>query len=121
MWQILLLTIIISFLDSIYLFFNKGLYANILPESSVINILYAYLAWFSIALAIYFLIISRPDFSLITALKTAPFLGFAIYCSFNATNMILFKDIWSLKISAIDTLWGCSLITFATAIISFIK
>lgn len=53
---------------------------------------------------------------LIYALLYGGFLGFAMYSTYNFTNLALLKD-WSVKLSLLDLGWG----TFATALTSVIS
>ncbi len=124
MIKILLLVIIVSLLDSIYLFLMQK-YTKIynIQESlsSFREFIYSYGIWFIIALTIYYLIVSRPDFKLSTILKTAPILGITIFGIYGLNNMLCFPDKWSWSLVGIDIIRGITLVTISSIIISFIK
>jgi hypothetical protein len=125
MIQIIVLIIIISLLDSFYLFFlqkyGKFLYNNIEFSNSFISVIYAYLVWFLIACAIYFLIISRPDYTFTTILKTAPILGIVLFGINGFSQMIISPEKSSFMIIGIDIIRGIILVTLSTFIISLYR
>ena len=122
MIKILLLVIIVSLLDSIYMYImQKYTTIYIIEQSSLVHLLYSYIIWFTIAMSIYFLIVSRPDFSFKTILKTAPLLGIAIFGIYGLNNMLSLSDKWSWKLVGIDIIRGIILVTFSTIIISFFR
>lgn len=123
MIQILLLVVIVSLLDSIYLYLmQKHTTIYTIPQpASMIQLVYSYIIWFTIAISIYFLIVSRPDFSFATILKTAPLLGFAIFGIYGISNVLSLADKWSWNIVGIDILRGIILVTISTIIISFFR
>lgn len=125
MIQIFLLTAIVSLLDSIFLFLTQkylpSLYGSVIPPESMISLVYVFASWFSIGMAIYFLIVSRSDFSLITILKTAPVLGLAIYGIYTLANYSLNPEKWSLKLVGIDIVRGVIILTLSTVIFSFFR
>lgn len=125
MIQIFLLTAIVSILDSLFLFLTQRylgfLYSAALPAESYISLLYIFASWFSIGMAIYFLIVSRSDFNLLTILKTAPILGFAIYGIYSLSNYSLMPEKWSLMFVGIDIVRGILVILIATLIFSLFR
>ena len=125
MIQIFLLTAIVSILDSIFLFLTQkylpSLYGSALPAESFISLAYVFASWFAIGMAIYFLIVSRSDFSLLTILKNAPILGFAIYGIYTLSNYSISPDKWSLKLVGFDIVRGIIVVTFSSFIFSLFR
>ena len=126
MIQIFLITAIISIIDSIYLFLSQKylpfLYLVVQPaKDSYINLLYIFSCWFFIALLIYFLIVSRPDFNFLTILKTAPILGAAIFGLYTLSNYMMNPEKWSFMMIGIDIVRGIILVSLSTIIFSFFR
>jgi uncharacterized membrane protein len=126
MIQIFLITAIVSIIDSIYLFltqkFLAGIYQKAQPATdSYINLLYIFICWFFIALAIYFLIVSRSDFDFLTILKTAPVLGAAIFGIYTLGNYISNPEKWSFTMVGIDIVRGIIIVSLSTIIFSFFR
>jgi len=126
MIQIFLITAIISIIDSIYLFLSQKylpfLYLIVQPASdSYINLLYIFGCWFFIALLIYFLIVSRPDFNFLTILKTAPLLGASIFGIYTLSNYMMNPEKWSFMMIGIDIVRGIILVSLSTIIFSFFR
>lgn len=125
MKQIFFLTAIIAILDSLFLFLTQSytgtLYSAILPEKSTIRITYIFACWFCIGISMYFLIVSRPDFRLLTILKTAPVLGFIIYGIYSLGNHIANQEKWPLSFVGIDILRGIIIITTSMIIYGFFR
>jgi uncharacterized membrane protein len=72
-------------------------------------------------MSIYFLIISRPDYSLKIILQTAPVLGFAIFGIYGLSNMFCLRDKWPLSMVFIDIIRGIILVTISTIIIAYFR
>lgn len=125
MIQVFLLTAIISILDSIFLFLTQKylpfLYGSALPGESMISIIYIFACWFAIGMAIYFLIVSRSDFSFLTILKTAPVLGFAIYGVYTLANYSINPEKSSLLLVGIDLVRGIIIVTLSTMIFALFR
>lgn len=126
MIQIFLITAIVSIIDSIYLFllqkFLPNTYSKALPVTDTyINLIYMYGCWLLIGLAIYFLIVSRPNFDLSNILKTAPVLGGAIFGIYTLANYIINPEKWSFLMVGIDIIRGILLVSISTIIFSFFR
>jgi uncharacterized membrane protein len=125
MIQIFLLTALVAILDSLFLFFTQKyagfLYSSVLPQESLMNIVYIFACWFCIAMAIYFLIVSSSDFSLLNILKRAPILGLAIYGIYSLSNYTLNPEKWSLTFVGIDIVRGILIVMISTIIFSLFR
>ena len=113
MFQIIILSIIIGLIDSSNIITNFN-YKKI-SEMSYTNLLYLYSVWLTIAVLIYFFIINRQNYSLISIFFNGPLLGFGIYWIFNILNIMLNPSI-KLNVAIYNTLWGIILITLSTLI-----
>jgi uncharacterized membrane protein len=72
-------------------------------------------------MAIYFLIVSKSDFSFLNILKTAPILGLAIYGVYSLSNYTLNPDKWSLAFVGIDIVRGILIVMISTLIFSLFR
>ena len=110
--NILLPTIILLFLDSIFLFFSKKMFdeqiASVQRVSIQINYVGVILSYLFIILGLYFLII-KPKRSVYEAF----ILGVVIYGVYETTNYATLKR-WNPKIVIMDTLWGGILLSTTT-------
>jgi hypothetical protein len=126
MIQIFLIIAIVSIIDSLYLFLTQkylpSIYLAAQPlTDSYINVLYIFACWFLIALLIYFLIVSRPDFNFLTVLRTAPLLGAGIFGIYTISNYMINPEKSSLLIAGIDIVRGIILVSLSTILFSFFR
>jgi uncharacterized membrane protein len=112
MINILKLSIIVLFLDSIFLYFSKNLFnkqiIQVQNSELKLNINGAILAYIFIIFSLYWFIIKDRK-----SIKDAFFLGLSIYAIYEYTNYALFKN-WQIKTTIIDTIWGGVLFGLST-------
>ena len=113
MFQIIILSIIIGLIDSSNILTSYN-YKKI-SQMSYINLLYLFSIWLTIAILIFFFIINRQDYSLLSILFNGPLLGFGIYWIFNILNIMLNPSI-KMSLGIYNTIWGMILITSSTLI-----
>jgi hypothetical protein len=111
--NIIFLTLFLSIFDTIYLYNNRELYQDFIIDIKKDNIIYCFLIWFVISLAIYFLVIENEP-CIFNIIKKSFILALSIYITFNLTNYLILKNKWTKKIAFYDTLWGVFLIMFAS-------
>lgn len=125
MIQIFFLTALVAILDSLFLFltqkYAETFYSSVLPQESLINILYIFTCWFCIGMSIYFFIVSRPDFSLANVLKSAPVLGLTIYGIYSLSNYTTNPEKWSLTMVGIDIVRGILIVMISSLIFSLFR
>jgi hypothetical protein len=119
--KIFSLFIIVSLIDLIFIrsinTFIPKIYPHIKPNAKQISIVYLF--WFLIALAIYFLIVSKPDFNLKTLIKSAPLLGIFIFLIYALSNFYNLSEKWNwmmLGTIGMDILRGIILVTFSCGV-----
>ena len=113
MFQIIILSIIIGLIDTSNILSTNNF--KKIRQISSINLLYLYSVWLTLAILIYFFIINRQNYSLLTILFNGPLLGFGIYWIFNILYIMLNPSI-KLSLGIYNTLWGMILITSSTLI-----
>ena len=117
--DILKLTVIFTFLDSIYLYLMKNNFFTMIRNIQHSNLEFALFPAllcyiFLIFILYYFIVLKKRP------LYEAFFLGFAIYGVYETTNLAIFKK-WSPLISLIDTIWGGILFYSAYILSKLIK
>jgi hypothetical protein len=116
MFDIVILSIILSLLNSIYLYINKNLYIDILPkEFSIMHIIYNAGIWIIFAYIINKYIVNQK-IKFYKKILASAFLGFSIYFIHNLSNKIIFNDLWSWTLVFVDSLWGAGLFIISTII-----
>jgi uncharacterized membrane protein len=112
--ELITLLIIMLALDSVYLFFTKELFgqmvAKIQRTSMQVRLLGAAVVYFLLAIGIYYFII-KPRRSV----WEAGFLGLVIYGTFDFTNYAMLKN-YDIAIGLMDTMWGGILFAATTFI-----
>ena len=99
-------SLIIIAIDSIYLYFNKNFYNDIIDPSENINIISAILVWILIIVSIQLLVLSRDNLTQSKVFLYGILLGLAMYGVYNLTNASMYPNKWSIKIILGDTSWG---------------
>ena len=115
--DIIIITLLLGFFDSLYLYNNHKLYNNI-------NIKYDYLylipsIWLKIAISIYFLVYKNSNILNEIIIKSY-ILALSIYYTYNLTNYLIFNN-WTIKMAIIDTLWGVILIVGTSILFALYK
>ena len=115
--DIIIITLLLGFFDSLYLYNNHKLYNNI-------NIKYDYLylipsIWLKIAISIYFLVYKNSNILNEIIIKSY-ILALSIYYTYNLTNYLIFNN-WTMKMAIIDTLWGVILIVGTSILFALYK
>ena len=116
--QTLVGSLIIIFIDSIYLNLNKDFYKPIMDPGVSLNLTAGIICWIIIIIAIQLLVLSRPDIQESNVFVYGAILGFAMYGVYNMTNYATYPHKWTPAIAVGDTAWG-SLITGSMAYILF--
>ena len=110
-----------SIKDTIYPYISlkKIIEPSKILEINKKQIVFVSLFWLLIALAIYFLIVSKPDFNLKTLIKTAPSLGIFIFSIYALSTFYNLSEKWNwgmLGTIGIDILRGIILVTFSCGV-----
>jgi uncharacterized membrane protein len=112
--QIIILLITILALDSVYLYFTKDLFgqmvAKIQRTSMQVRLMGAAVVYFLLAIGLYYFII-KPRRSV----WEAGLLGLVIYGTFDFTNYAMLKN-YDFAIGLMDTMWGGILFAATTFI-----
>jgi hypothetical protein len=113
LWNFILLpTIILLTLDSVYIYLNLTEFTSQIMEvqHSGLHVKYlgAIICYFFLIFGLYYFIL-REHKSIIDAML----FGFVIYGVYDSTTYALFKK-WKLKLMAIDILWGGVLMGLTT-------
>jgi uncharacterized membrane protein len=112
--NILVLGLIILIVDSGYLYLLKDILSKLVltvqNSKMEINVLYAFMCYVFLVLALYYFIIRRN-----APIQDAFILGACIYGVFETTNLAILKK-WNPMIAAIDVIWGGILFVIVTSI-----
>jgi uncharacterized membrane protein len=112
MINILKLSIIVLFLDSIFLYFSKNLFnkqiIQVQNSELKLNIFGAIFAYIFIIFSLYWFIIKDNK-----SIKDAFILGLSTYAIYEYTNYALFKN-WRFETTIFDTIWGGVLFMLST-------
>jgi uncharacterized membrane protein len=99
-------SILLTFLDSIYINLTKKRYmqmiTSIQKENVNINLFGLFMSYFFLILGLYFIIKNKLDY------KDAFLIGLVIYGVYDMTNLAIFKN-WSVLNSILDITWGAFL------------
>ena len=112
---ILLIMVIMFLLDSVYLYFTKSIFGELVAKiqrtAMQLRIEGAIIVYILLALGLYYFIV-KPG---LTAWE-AGLLGLVIYGTFDFTNYAMFKN-YDLKTAIMDTVWGSLLFALTTLIV----
>lgn len=112
MKDLLITTIVLVAIDSIYIYFIKDFFGEqirrVQGTAMKINLFATFLCYVTLGFALYYFII-RVKKPLLDAL----ILGLVIYIVYETTNLATLKA-WSTKTVIIDSLWGGVLFVLAT-------
>lgn len=112
---ILLIMVIMFLLDSVYLYFTKSIFGELVAKiqrtAMQLRIEGAIIVYILLALGLYYFIV-KPG---LTAWE-AGLLGLVIYGTFDFTNYAMFKN-YDLKTAVMDTVWGSLLFALTTLIL----
>jgi hypothetical protein len=119
--KILLLFIIVSLIDLFFIRSTNTIIPNIYPhiKANTKQIFFVSIFWFLITLAIYFLIISKPNFNFDTLIKNAPLVGIFIFSIYSLINLYNLNDKLNMGMFSkfgIDILRGIVIVTFSCGI-----
>ena len=127
MYNYLLITFIILFIDLIWLYINANKYNNLIEKiqktSLSINFIGAFFSYFTIIVGLFLFSIPMIEYKLkekkynllLLSIIYGGGLGFILYGMFNATNYGIFKN-YDYKVALLDTFWGFSLLSFISYI-----
>ena len=114
-YRIILSSILLFVIDSIYLTFSKKYFSGqiqLVQQSSVkVNILSAVMCYIFLIFGINYFILEKKK-----SVLDAFLLGLVIYGVYETTNHAIFSK-WSILTVVIDTLWGGILFALTTGII----
>ena len=112
---ILLIMVIMFLLDSVYLYFTKSIFGELVAKiqrtAMQLRIEGAIIVYILLALGLYYFIV-KPGLSA----WEAGLLGLVIYGTFDFTNYAMFKN-YDLKTAIMDTVWGSLLFALTTLIV----
>jgi len=112
---ILLIMVIMFLLDSVYLYFTKSMFGELVAKiqrtAMQLRIEGAIVVYILLAVGLYYFIV-KPGLSA----WEAGLLGLVIYGTFDFTNYAMFKN-YDLKIAIMDTVWGSLLFALTTLIL----
>jgi len=126
MWVKLITTMaVLLVLDFVWLTVNKSGYASLITKVQhtplQLNYVGAVFSYVCIFLAITFYVLPAVEndtgSKLWLSLKYGGFLGLLIYGVFNFTNIAIFSN-YDIKMAVKDTIWGITLFTITTWIVS---
>ena len=115
--KIIISTIILLLLDSIYIYCNKNIYQDTIVTIQRVVMQIKPEA----ALFVYLLLVTVINYFIIQKNRSpleAFILGFCIYGIYEGTNYTMFKK-WPINIAIVDTIWGGILFS-ATTYITYI-
>ena len=116
MYKVFLIFTLFVILDIFYLNFFKSFYENRMDiEYSNVKVIPAILAWVCIVIAYYYSVQEPFDNKYLRGLV----LALGMYGVYNTTNLAIF-DNYSYDLAVQDTLWGTTLITTVTYIVSLV-
>lgn len=117
-----MITFFFSILTAIYMLFAQDLvYSDVMPESSVKNLMLAYCVWAIMAMALKWFVIDSSDFSIKSVFTYGPFLGFVIYLCINSVLYVAMPNAWTIGMFSTDVVWGTALFSIVTLIVYFFK
>ena len=112
---ILLIMVIMFLLDSVYLYFTKSIFSELVAKiqrtAMQLRIEGAIVVYILLALGLYYFIV-KPGLSA----WEAGLLGLVIYGTFDFTNYAMLKN-YDLKTAIMDTVWGSLLFALTTLIV----
>lgn len=119
--KIFTLFIIVSLIDLLFVRSINTIFSKIYPhiEPNKKQIIIVSIFWLLIALGIYFLIVSKPDFNFKALITTAPLLGIFIFSIYALNNFYNLTEKWNFGILGtigIDILRGIILVTFSCGV-----
>jgi len=115
MYKLLFILVVFVVLDGIYLNFSKDYYEEQMNiKYSNVKMIPAVIAWACIAISYYYTVQEPFDNKYIRGL----ILAIGMYGVYNATNFAILPN-YSQELAIRDTIWGTSLITTVTLIISY--
>jgi uncharacterized membrane protein len=101
-----LLTFVFSAINMSYMFVMKdNFYGEFIHGSSFVNIMFAYIAWACMSVALKWYVIDRKDFGYKSVFTHGPLLGFIIYAIMNICLMTVRPD-WSAAMASTDVFFG---------------
>ena len=110
-----LILLILVALDSIYIYFTKSIFGQLIAKiqrtALDVRVLGAVIVYLLLAIGLYLFILEprRP-------LWYAAILGLVIYGVFDFTNYAILKN-YDLSVALMDTVWGATLMTLTTYIV----
>ena len=110
-----LILLIMVALDSIYIYFTKSIFGQLIAKiqrtALDVRVLGAVIVYLLLAIGLYVFILEpgRP-------LWYAAILGLVIYGVFDFTNYAILKN-YDLSVALMDTVWGATLMTLTTYIV----
>lgn len=112
---ILLIMVIMVLLDSVYLYFTKSIFGELVAKiqrtAMQLRLEGAIIVYILLAVGLYYFIV-KPGLSA----WEAGLLGLVIYGTFDFTNYAMLKN-YDLKIAIMDTVWGSLLFALTTLIL----
>jgi uncharacterized membrane protein len=125
MFNYLLITFVILFIDFIWLYINADKYNNLVENIQKsplsINLIGAFFSYLILIIGLFFFSIPMIKYKLkenknnlfLLSIMYGGGLGLLLYGMFNATNYGLFKN-YDYKIALIDSFWGFILLTIGS-------
>lgn len=94
-------------------FTQYSIYDGFVDIPSIKKLLYAYVAWTLMAIALKNLVIDKEDFGFKSVLIHGPILGLVIYMAINVSIMGMEPD-WDFNMVLTDVIWGAGFFGIVT-------